>query len=606
MSKARAELEITASDSKLAAGLRSAATRVQSWAAATARGVGHAFDRSMKGLGAGLSKLNSKGGGALSHFAGNLLTKGFDHLVDAAHDVQAFERNLVRMQIAAGKTPEEIAAIGDQMRQISKATGIASDDIQAGAAQYIALTGDMEGATAAMETFARVAQASGSSVDDVAQATAALKTSMGLDSKDIEAAFSAMIVQGKGGAVELKDLAAQLAELAPQFAQFRNSKGVGGIRELGAAFQVVRTGAGSAGAAATQLRAMMSSLADPRTIQQLKALKIDVFSKDPKTGVVTMRSASDIIEDLARNQKLLDPRVMSKVFGREEARAAVRSLQQHIGLYRDLRAAAEDTGAVQRDLTTFLTSGAGRVDLAMNRLKETIAEVFTPERIQAFVEVIEEVADAIGRTIDGLGEIKDYVTGKSMITQNPFDIQDEEVEGPGILSYAAALGGGSGILATDRTIKKNTMGLTNAYLANEPGKIGERARIRAASRTGYDEELAKIESGGSRKERIRRAVRAAMYVGVDTTRSPEEMGLAGDLGRSTAGERYLNKEGVTSAEKERIYEEMIAETIRKELPKITQAIREGMKGAPAPTVKLGDNQVASSVKGAKNANSGVW
>jgi TP901 family phage tail tape measure protein len=380
--QARATIEITANPTKLSRGLATASSMLKGFAAHAARGVSSAF-----------SHVGGVAKGSLSHLGGNLLTKGVEALSEAAQGVREFERNLMRFQITTSGNAATTAALRAQIRGVSKDTAIASDEILAGASQYVALTGDAEGAQTAMASFARIAQASGASVADVASATASLKTSMGLNAKDIEAAFSGMIVQGKAGAVEIKDMAGELATLAPQFAQFRGGQGLSGIREMGSAFQVIRTGAGTAGEAATQFQSLMGAFADTEVIRKLKLLKINLFDKDPQTGLTTMRSASDIFKDLADNQKLSDPRIVAAIFGRKEAQSAVRSIRNHISLYNDLREAAKDTGAVQRDMNDYLESDAGKIDRAYNNVKVTLANVFTPERIAAFSSALSNAVD---------------------------------------------------------------------------------------------------------------------------------------------------------------------------------------------------------------------
>ncbi len=397
-----ANIEIGATTNRLARGLAVARRAFQSFAANAARGVSSAFGR---------LKLGETGSRALGAFGGSLMSKGFDSLVEGAQSVRDFERSLIRFQIATNGTEQSTAAMRAEVRAISRDTAIAADQVLAGASQYVALTGDAAGARVAMQAFADVATASGASVSDVATATASLRTSMKLDAKDIEAAFSAMIIQGKEGAVEIKDLAGELANLAPQFAQFRGAKGLSGVRELGAGLQVVMKGAGSASEAATQMSSLIGALAEPETIRKLKLIKIDIFDKDPTTGLTTMRNASDIFKDLAANQKLSDPRVVAAIFGRKEAQSAIRSIRGNIDLYGELRTAAEDTGAVQRDKMTLLQSDAGRIDKAFNNIKVSIAEAFTPERIAAFTNVLEQAVAQIGPLVEGLGAINDHTLG---------------------------------------------------------------------------------------------------------------------------------------------------------------------------------------------------
>lgn len=400
MSSAVANIEIGATTTRLMRGLAAAGRAVRSFAAGAARGLaGIKFSKK--------ESLGEFGKSALGNFAGGMLGRGVDVMADAARDTFNLERALVRFQITTNGTSASTNRLRQQVTEVSRATAIARGEVLAGSSQYVALTGDAAGAAQAMSSFARIAQASGASVGDVASATASFKTSMGLQAGDIEAAFSAMIVQGKEGAVEIKDLAGELASLAPAFAQFRDAQGLGGIRELGAAMQVVMKGAGSASEAATQLQSLMGALSDTEVIRKLKQVKINVFDKDPRTGLMTLRSASDIFEDLANNQKLADPRVVAAIFGRKEAQMAIRSIRSHIGLYGDLRESAKDTGAVQRDLNTLLHSDAGKIESAFNNAKIALANAFTPERIEKFASALGKVADLVSKIVDGIENLFD-------------------------------------------------------------------------------------------------------------------------------------------------------------------------------------------------------
>ncbi|MGE0547618.1 MAG: phage tail tape measure protein [Kofleriaceae bacterium] len=402
---ARAYIEFLASDKKLPQGL----ARVRSKLNAFASGISKAFTKS-RGNAGEIAK------NAIGHFAGNVATRGLDVLVDAAQGVVNFERNLTRLQISTGKTPAQMAAMREAIRRVSRETAISSDEILAGASTYVAITGDAEGAQAAMAQFARIAQATGATVSDVATAAAAFRTSANLNADDIEAAFSAMAVQGKAGAVEVKDLAAELSELMPQFAQFRGAKSLDGIREMGAAFQVIRKGAGSASGAATQFQALMGELANPATVKDLKKVGIAVFDNNGK-----MRSASEIFEAIATNSKLADPRKIAAIFGRKESQAAVRSLREHIGLFRDLKVAGQDAGAIERDRMIMAESAAGKIDAAFNNMKLSLAETFTPERIEAF-------AGALGKAVDMFAKIVGFVDKTAKFVSDVV----EKVQGPSV------------------------------------------------------------------------------------------------------------------------------------------------------------------------------
>lgn len=564
MNTAVANIEIGATTTRLNRGLRRAGSAFRNWASATARGVGAAFGG--QGLFRNL-KASDIGKTAFGTFGGNLLGRGFDALMEGAHAARDFERSLIRFRITTDGTAESTNALRRQIQGVSADTAIAKDQVLAGASQYVALTGDAQGAAQAMAAFARIAQASGASVADVATATASLKTSMGLSAGDIEAAFSAMIIQGKEGAVEIKDLAGELASLAPQFAQFRGAQGLGGIREMGAAMQVVMKGAGSASEAATQLTSLMGELAKPEVIRKLSKVKINIFDKDPKTGLVTMRSASDIFEDIARNQKLSDPRIVAAIFGRKEAQQAVRSIRNHIGLYRDLKTSAQDTGAVQRDLSTFLQSDAGKIESAFNRAKLAIAEVFTPERIKAFAEMLTFVVDKAAKLVGFIDKIGTTVT--NIIEAPKRDALDAgRVAGrrKGQEFYEAARG--------------NKAAAAQAMLT-------EAARLqREMEDEGFTGEK-KFKAEGVIEE-LRR--RAQQFRAEADLWSP-----TGDAAKQAEKRRKAlapSDSGLTEEQKERARALLMKLELQRMRTEIAEAIKDGLKDLSTPKVEIGKKEVA--------------
>jgi TP901 family phage tail tape measure protein len=550
-----------------------------------------AFGNSVKKIG---GKIWGGGKSALGSIGAGIGISAGMGIAEQISSIRDFERNLVRLQIAAGKTPAEMNKIRDAMLEVSRATGVSREDILAGTQTYVDLTGDVEGATAAMTAFARISQASGSSVSDVATATAALKESMKLDPGDIEAAFSGLIQQGKAGAVSLKDFAGELASLAPQFAKFGGS-GLLGIADLGAAFQIARKGFGSASEAATGLQNLMTALS--RNADKFQKAGVKIFDKDPKTGQKRFRGFVDILDGISNSKLAKDPTLLTKAFGSVEAQQAFDMLRANREELQKIYTAGQDAGAVQRDLDTYMQSSAGRLDTAMNNLKTAIVEAFTPERIKVFVDMVQQVAEAIGKTIDGLGELKDRLTGDTEDKLNPFTPKG----GAGDTSNVLGFLGGAWAQGAHEVVDSAAARGTIETMAKMPGKAGEAARIQLASESGFDQEFANIKGGATKNERIERAVRAQMGWGMNTMDSATEMGERGDLGRITAGQRYLEREGVSAQQAGEIYERMVAETMARELPKIAQAIRDGMKGAQ---VNLDNNKVKSAQDNAKSHRTG--
>lgn len=392
----RAEIGLFANPRKMGPGLRQA----EGMLAGFGRKVKGAFGRVL-GAGAGFAARSL-----------DPLGRAFDLIASQADEVVNFERGIARMAIAQGKSNDEMAAFRQQLVHVSDETGVARGEILQGASAYQALTGDTAGAAAAARTFARVSQATGSTVADVATTAAALGQNLGVLPEQLEDAFSILNVQGKAGAIELKDLAALMASLSAQSQRFKGGKGVEGMAEAGAALQVIRRNFGSASEAATGFESLMSSIV--KNAKNLEKAGVKVFDKNPKTGRKTLRGFSEIIESIGRSKLMKDPTLLSKALGRVEAERALQALTSN---WTDFKALVDttDVKSIGRDMEQYLASPAGQLDQSMNRLKKSAAEAFTPERIQAFAEMVEGAANAISRLIDGInvaGNAIDAVTGK--------------------------------------------------------------------------------------------------------------------------------------------------------------------------------------------------
>lgn len=409
-----ARIEITADSRSLTAGLRRASSQVAGFAAASARVVGRYGGASAIVLGqAALGGIKAAGRGvvavgrasrkAAGQAAMGAAAIGTAAFVQGAADVRQFEETLTRLGMSAGRTPAQMAAFRTEVRQASKDTGIAANEILDGAKTYVELTGDLDGAQKMQRTFAQVTQASGSQMQDVAATAAALQDAMKIDPSQMEAAFSALIVQGKAGSVELKDMASEMSSLAPTMAGFAGGTGLDGLRQLGAALQVTRKGFGSASEAATGMVSLTTSL--KKHAGTFQAAGVKLFTVDKKTGVKTFRNFADIVKEIGASKLAKDPAKLAKAFGSVEALRTFTELNRNAALYDELIEKGQDVGAVQRDLTSYLASDSGKMAKAWNDMKESIAEALTPERIKAFAEAMAWLAKQVGYVAGAIAKI---------------------------------------------------------------------------------------------------------------------------------------------------------------------------------------------------------
>jgi len=367
--------------------------------------------KKLKGFKDTTKKLGGKLLGGAKGIAGSVLggagMAGAFGLADVVGDIRDFETSLTRFQIAAGKSNEDMAKMRKSILDVSRATGVGTADVLAGAQTYVDLTGDVEGATKAMSSFARIAQASGASVSDVAQATAAMQMSGKLAAEDIEAVWSGLITQGKAGAVSVKDMAGELATLMPMMAKFAGGTGPDGIRDMGAAFQVVRRGAGSAAEASTKLQSLVGTIV--KSSPKLRKHGINVFAKNAKTGKRELIGFRDIIGQISK--KGFDAEKLGKILGTDkESLQALDMLTKELALYDQLKQAGQDRTAVDKDFATFQESTAGKLERAFAAAKASIAEAFTPERIAKFVDALAKALEFVADIVHGIEKIAGFMS----------------------------------------------------------------------------------------------------------------------------------------------------------------------------------------------------
>lgn len=564
MSDDRANIEISATTSKLASGLRRAGTMVSAFASTAARGVGTAFSAINSKL-----KLGEVGKNAAGHLMGNVATRGLDALTEAATDVRDLERNLTRYNIAASGSQASLAGLRGQISQVSRDTGIAREELLGAAQAYVDLTDDADGASRSLASITRFSIATGVSMQTAARMAGEYRGSLGIAADQTDAMFDAIIKMN----VSAEDAAEILPKLAADFGAF--DQGVGAVRSMSAAFSTLRPAAGSSKKAASELEGIMAGLGDADVLRKLKIAGVRVVDKNGNK-----RASEEILEDIvtqfgeiAKKKKVSVEQVAKVVFGGDAAAAGIRTLAQNIGKWHELRAAAKQTGETQRRANEFLESDAGRLDRAMNNLKLTIAEAFTPERIAAFTSAVESLVAKMGPLVDLFGKAGDLLGG---------------LYGVGKSIRGALTSGENG-----NPFRHNVGKLGNKVIDDREGD-SERKRNAA----GYDRAVADILGGEvndrTSQESIRRAV-VARY--------------AANNGAATAGNRYLanafgSGEEVAAAV-DKVLRQIAADTAKQasaDAQKTASAIASAITGAlGAMTVDISRDKVVDATRNsAKN------
>ena len=402
MSAPVAEVEIRARSQGFAAGLREARAQYKAFADSIQSENGR-MSRGKGEKGFGIA-------GALGVAGGNLMagavSKGIGFLEDMGKSVFDYNDKLIRLQIASEETPASTEAFSQAIRQASDATGVAKDRLVDAGTKFVELTGDMQGATSQLGTWALVAQASHTDIVDVASSAASLGQVMGVKPEGMLDALQALVIEGKKGAVEFRNFAGLIPGLAPQWGMFKGGSGVQGVRELGATLEVIKKGFGTAEEAGTGLQGLLTAIV--KFAPRFEKAGVQIFDTDAH-GKKHLKGVLDILDGIGRSKLINDPELMEKAFGRNEA---FRAQLQAIGLrgeIDELIASSSKAGVLQQDLATYAQSTAGKVNIAWEQAKNKMAEVFTPERIQAFGNALAGVVDLATRLVSALGQVAAWI-----------------------------------------------------------------------------------------------------------------------------------------------------------------------------------------------------
>lgn len=389
-----AEISLIADHSRLASGLRAALNMVKDFSS---------------GASGALSKLSlapkdpKKGQGWASHamgqVAGNLAMRGIDLMVDQGKSVLDFERKLTRFGIAAKQTPEQLDAIRKAARETSVATGVDANVVLDSARAYVDLAGAQNSSIEKMKILARTGQASEAEGKDLAGMMYQLTRSMKITDDQMEDTMGGLINQAKDGAIEAKQMAAEFSGMMPIFARF-GVVGREGAIQLGAMYQVTRDGFDSASQAATGMIRLMAGF--QRHASRFEAHGVHVFKPGSKKD---LRELSDILEQVKKSPLNKDIEALIKSFGRSEAWRTFELLAEAPDRLRELEQAGRANGVVQQDLARYTESTAGRLDVAMEKMKNAFAEALTPERIEQIVEGIGSMANAMGPLMTAIGKV---------------------------------------------------------------------------------------------------------------------------------------------------------------------------------------------------------
>lgn len=457
-------------------------------------------------------------GGAL---AGGLALAGSFGAYQSIRGTLDAEQRAIALSNASGGelTTEQLMR---QSAAQSKYSGVSQTDQLESLATYIAKTGDAKTAVANWENFNRIAIATDSTLADIAETAADVSDKFGIvDSKGMIESFAAMAEQGKMGAFELKDLAAQMPRIGAAAKSF-GMTGADGLQQVTGFAQVARKSTGSSEQAATAMENMFAQLSKKNAqLEKGKGLergeKFSIYNKAGDTMSGT-KGLDVLIPELIGATKG-DTGKLQKILGAEGFRAISalvpefqKAFKETAGTNKKKTAVAEDAVAeairsfTKIDMTKALANqqsdekaalGAGNVQLAKvaEEFKTAIGQQLMPviiESIPRFREMIPAVVELVEKLVQVLPDLIRFGTGLADIA---LDVTKWAADNP-ISAAMAAVGlsiGKAMLPSVLGEVAKRALGLGGS-LSSAGSLIGTSAGTAGRGLTGLTGQIGSLGS----------------------------------------------------------------------------------------------------------------
>jgi hypothetical protein len=328
----------------------------------------------------------------------------------------------------AGKEGASPQQLQREFENVALSTpGIKATDIAEAAQAYVDLTGDLDTARANMQSFATVASATGAEVKDVATAAASLGAKFNVKSvKDMQLVMAAITFQGKGGAMTMKDVAAQFQKLAASAAAFNIGKGPEAVGVLGGLTQIARTASKSPQQAGTAVENVFRQLTAKSSL--LRKSGVHVYDKqghsrdirDILTEIISQVGGADLEKKKAGLVDIFGAqgyRAISPLISAYEAAASGKTGKsaQDAGAA-GVRATldkfistASSWSELQKDAAQAQNTTSARVTAAMEQLQQVVGEKVVPALLP-LIDKFPELVDALEPVIDLLKDFAEGIT----------------------------------------------------------------------------------------------------------------------------------------------------------------------------------------------------
>lgn len=215
----------------------------------------------------------------------------------AAWDAQL--RDIAITAGMAGGAVERMIERNSQLyEKLALETAQRSMDIAKGAQLLVASGMDATLIERLMPTIARVSTAAGAALTDTARTAFALNNNLKVGADQMEAALGKLIVAGKLGRFEFRNMAAEFPALTAQMQKF-GIKGLEAVESLGAGLQIAMFGTDSPSEAANNLKNFLTKVNAPEALEKFrKELGVDLMTVMTGAAAKGLNPVEAVIETM--------------------------------------------------------------------------------------------------------------------------------------------------------------------------------------------------------------------------------------------------------------------------------------------------------------------
>ncbi len=360
------------------------------------------------------------------------------------------DRAMTRTGITGDATAEQTREGMIDLRDMARDVALPFDKVQAGLDKITSSGREFGDAMKMMPSVTRTAQASGASVEDIADSSTALIDHMKISIEGLAAAQDTLAKGGQLGKFELKDMARYLPSMLPAFKAI-GYEGQQGLEKLVALLQVIRGGTGTAEEAAASANNIFQKMESEATVKNFKDMGVDL----PKAMIKARKEGKDLIQvftelsnkalkgDLSKLPQLFNDSEFARgmralLTGEQKRKEILAGLKDAKGtIDRNLKRVADDTQAsidrlsegFDRAKTAFggfaavvgqsnMQAGAGNLDdiaQSMERLTKAAREL-------GVVQAVTDAAGELGRKI-----LKQASEGREELADGGRESEDREI-----------------------------------------------------------------------------------------------------------------------------------------------------------------------------------